>query len=224
MSIPLWLSAPADDNRHAPLGAPRRGRPALVRIAPGTASDPLHDPQVIERLFDGDPTAFDVLFSATYEGLLRYATRLTHSMEVAEDLVMDVFRRVWERRSVWRPDDPRVYLYGAVRNAAITARRDVTTRAALMARAGDAAAGISIAHDDPDDTVDARERLRALARAVETLPSRQREVLTLRREQQLTNAQVAEVLGIAVKTVEKDLTAAFKTLRAALAPYRETPE
>lgn len=222
MTQPLWLASPTrDDDAHAAQSGLRRWPSAVPVPEDGVPHDVTTDPELLERLRAGDPSAFDALFTAVYASLVGFATHLLRSQDVAEDVVMDVFRRVWERRVDWRPVNVRVYLFGAVRNAAATATRDTATR---MRRLALEEPGISPAMGRPDRPADEQledaQRLAALAHAVSQLPERQRLAFTLRREQGLTNAQVAEVLGVSVKTIEKDLTAAFSTLRTALASYR----
>ena len=225
MTIPLWLTSSRDHDDSTSSDTSARAHDRQVRAArllKNEGRDPLAEPDFATRLRDGDPQAFDELFLATYPGLVRFATRLTRSLDTAEDLVMEVFRRVWERRASWAPDDVRVYLYGAVRNIAATAARDVATRRALLSKANAVSPGMASPAVGADISLEDADRLDALTRAIDVLPERQRLVFTLRRERGLSNADVAAVLGIAVKTVEKDLTAAFKTLRGALVPFRDT--
>jgi RNA polymerase sigma-70 factor (family 1) len=176
-------------------------------------------PAFVARLQRGDSEAFDTLFSALYVDLVRFATRYTVAVEAAEDIVMEVFSRVWERCASWTPDDPTVYLYGAVRNRCRMAGRDAKRRDARLSSA-ETPPAMSRHADIPDHALERGDAMAALAQAIDALPERSRTIFTLRR-QQLTNRQVATILGVSIKTVERELTLAFKILRAQLAPYTD---
>lgn len=166
---------------------------------------------------DGSPEdieqAFDALVRAHYERLGNLAYRYLKSDAAAEDVVQEVLLKVWRRRETIRMDDPLPYLYQAVRNECVMAlrrrRRWVMTE--LDTESSDAALPAS-------DAVPA-DLAAAAARAVESLPARCRLIYTMSREQDLTYAEIARVLGISRKTVENQMGRALKALREYLAPY-----
>src|SRR5258708_10536045 len=80
----------------------------------------------VARVRRGDAKAFEAMFRAYYDTLIAYAWRISRSREIAEELVQDVFARIWERRAAWTATDSlAAYLHGAVRNEALQRiRRD----------------------------------------------------------------------------------------------------
>lgn len=177
---------------------------------------------LVERIRAGDVDAFRGLFESHYEPLRRYAQRLVRSREEAEDVVHDVFLRVWRQRERLDPGCRlRSYLYAATRNRALDALR----RGGLEQRrrgeedpAGDVADPAADA--DVEAAIELAERAAAVRRAVEALPARQRQVVVLRWLRQRSYAQIAAELRIAEKTVEIHMTRALQRLRSLLASLR----
>jgi RNA polymerase sigma-70 factor, ECF subfamily len=162
--------------------------------------------------------AFGGLVAAHTERLVRYAYRLVGSREVAEDIVQDLFVRMWERGEDRTVRDVLPYLYHAARNRALSHLRHSRVRArwrAMLASAPPPAAPPS------SQEVEETDLARAIRQAVQDLPERCREVFTMSREQGLTHREIARVLGLSVKTVESHVWRAMTTLRARLAPYLE---
>jgi RNA polymerase sigma-70 factor (ECF subfamily) len=166
----------------------------------------------------GDRTAeFEALFRAHYAPLCRFLNAIVRSRDVAEELAQDVFLRVWERHD--SPDAAPItpgYLFGAAHNRALQYlrhQRVVSRWAERVGRSLDASA------ITPADDLAERDLAGALDAAIADLPERCRLVFTLSREQHLTYSEIAQILGISVKTVETQMWRALKALRLRLAPF-----
>lgn len=160
---------------------------------------------------------FDQLVLSSYARLCQFAYRIVGSRAVAEDIVQDVFASIWRRHREFDYSDPLPYLFRAVRNRGISLRRQEHRRAgwlAMFARNREEAEATTI---EPD----ASELSIAIAKAVAALPERRRLIFAMSREQHLSYAQIAETLGISIKTVETQMGRALRTLRDRLAPYLE---
>jgi RNA polymerase sigma factor (sigma-70 family) len=84
-------------------------------------------------------------------------------------------------------------------------------------------AGSSPAHAAPSDaTLERQETLAALRTAIEALPARARLAVVLRWHHGMTNAEVADAMGISVKGVEKLLASAMERLRVSMRTHRGT--
>ncbi len=194
--------------------APGQPHPAVVR---DTA-----DHIAVARVRAGDRAAFVALFAAHYVALRDFACGIAGSAEVAEEVVQDVFVRLWDMRTEWVVHGTvRGYLFGAVRHRALNVRRG--TRAELARaeawareRRGDGVGRAS----EVERALEASELSAALRRAIDRLPERCRLVYTLRWRYELSYAEIAQSLGIAIKTVEAQLTKALRMLRQELAAYR----
>lgn len=155
------------------------------------------------------------LFREHYAGLVGFAVRYVRSLDVAEEVVQEVFLRVWAQAEAERQVDvSKAYLYGATRNHAITLLRHeavVRRHAARVTRIAAPSAGPT-----PDVELEAAELTRVARRAIAALPERTRLVFLLSRERGLSYPEIAEVLGISVKAVEANVARALKALRTSL--------
>jgi RNA polymerase sigma-70 factor (ECF subfamily) len=147
--------------------------------------------------------------------LVRFAYGFVRSMDGAEDIVQDVFVRVWDRRETIRPEESlRAYLFTAVRRAALDVlkRRAVEARYAARVEQEEPASSVLLLHDQMDADVVA-ERVRM---AMERLPERRRTALRLRYEEQLPFAVVAMVMGVSEKAAKHLVARGVSELRGHL--------
>jgi RNA polymerase sigma-70 factor (ECF subfamily) len=177
---------------------------------------------LVARVRLGDEGAFHSLFEAYYTALCDFAQTYLHSPELAEELVQTVFLRIWEHRVRWEPTTSvRAYLFAACRNQALGVLKHerIVLRAAQRARSEEVVLGSGGAAPLPDEAVQAAELARALGSAVDALPERRRLVVICRWRHQLSYAEIAQVLGISVKTVEVQMGRALASLRKQLARF-----
>jgi RNA polymerase sigma-70 factor, ECF subfamily len=166
----------------------------------------------------GDPSRlFDQLVEAQYGNLCSFAHRLVGSRDLAEDIVQDVFAQLWTRWETFDVRDPLPYLYQAIRNRVANDRRQWKVRHRSRDRI--AAQANERGQDDAAASLEASDFAVALARAIEALPERRRIIFTMSRQQGLSYAEIARLLGISVKTVETQMTTALRGLRTQLAGY-----
>lgn len=148
--------------------------------------------------------SFEEFVAARLPALLRYAVVLTGDRHLAEDLVQDVLvtaHRKWKR--IAATDRPDQYVYRMVTNAYLSWRRRWSTRQILLVEPPERPA--TAAADRPDQS----ELWAELAR----LPRQQRATLVLRYYEDLSVAEIAEVLGCAPATVRSNTSRALATLR-----------
>lgn len=174
-----------------------------------------------DRLQGGDRTAFEELFRRYYPDLVAFATRLTGASDVAEEVVQDVFFSVWRHRERGdvTPDSISAYLFGAVRKTATSYLRHAHVEKRWRERV--ISEDITIITPSPatDSQTRFNEVIAAVRVAVDELPPRCRQAFLLRRQHGLSYAEIAQVMGIAPKTVEVQIGAALRTLRARLARF-----
>lgn len=185
------------------------------------------DQRLLDELRRGDPGAFEALFRAHYADLLRFARAQLGSHEEAEDVVHDVFLRVWEGRGAVGGDRSlRTYLLVAVRNRAI----DRIRRRTWQSRWLDPEAGVrdgegivralEVAGAGFDsDPASVAELQQAILRALDELPERCRTAFLLCRDQELSYSEAATVMGVATATVKTQVARALASLRHSLAPF-----
>jgi RNA polymerase sigma-70 factor (ECF subfamily) len=197
-----------------PAGQPHRSLDAAARDR--------RELEWLERIRTGDEEAFEALFRAYVEPLCAFAYSYVESQPAAEEMVQDLFTRLWERRdSLEVPRNVQAYLYGATRNRAISHLRNRRVETTFLQRAlriGQARA-TTPRPVPPEEELNAQALREAVERAVAELPPRCREVFTLTRDQHLSYAEVAGVLHISPKTVEIHMGRALALLRDKLGPW-----
>lgn len=169
----------------------------------------MHTTENLEAIKHSDKSAFKELYVAYYEPLYRFAWRHVRDSELALDLVQETFTRVWTRRNELQTDKPvKSYLYRIIHNLAIDHARKQTVR--------EEALNVLPFNDTHEDNHDAQENVQTIENAIEGLPEGQREVFQMNRYEGLKYAEIAEILDISVKAVEKRMSKALGTLRAQL--------
>jgi RNA polymerase sigma-70 factor (ECF subfamily) len=204
----------------------RSRHPSSPTSRPGVQPTPAaSERELVERVRGGDERAFEALFTAHYAALCDFARSLVvatdGAADVAEDVVQAVFVGVWSRRETWSPaEGVRAYLFAACRNRALDhlRHRQVVARKGpqIAAAARDEAAE---RQERPGVALEAEELHAHLSRAVHALPERRRLVVILRWQHQLTNGEIARVLGISEKGVETQFARALAALRKQFARF-----
>jgi RNA polymerase sigma-70 factor (ECF subfamily) len=202
-----------------PLSAPElRPRTRYARVAPDRSRRPAKRP-AIESRRARDERLFADLFLEHYSSLCEFVDSYVHAPDVAEEIVQTVFLRLWEARETWQPSQgARAYLFAACRNQALDLLRHerIVTRTAAFAVDCEAVrAGIPPRADAELEAAELAERLRSV---VAQLPERRRLVVVLRWQYQLSNPEIAEIMGISVKGVEVQFSRALADLRRELGP------
>ena len=180
--------------------------------------------ELVARIRKGDVAAFERLYSEFAPGLLAYAQSHVRHGAVAEELVQELFLGLWRHRAGWMlTRSLSAYLFGALRNRVTSHRRTLAGRDELARPAGEGEEDIAALQSSArtDDLVREAELQAAINRAVASLPPRCREAFVLVRQQHLSYAEAADVMGVSVKAVEMNIVRAFAALRRELADWRD---
>lgn len=170
----------------------------------------LDDAQLTTRILAGDASAFRTLYYRYGQALFGWLWQRTHDREAAEDLMQELFARVWRKRANLDPKQSvRAYLYQAANHLAIDHLRKKVRENEGMDEAQMPEATTVIQELD-------FERKAAIQKAIAALPEGQRTVFLLSRFEGLKYAEIATALGLSVKTVETHMSRALKKLREAL--------
>lgn len=157
--------------------------------------------------------AFKTLFAKEYDNLCRFAMTYMQDLHLAEDVVQDTFIRIWEqKKDLITSPDVRFYLITSVKNNCISALRKQNTRKEIFTDEAPEA--------EPEPFVTERQhkeqledQKKKIAKALEQLPPKCKEVFLLIKLYGMSYKQAAETLEISVKTVENQMGKAIKTLR-----------
>ncbi len=171
------------------------------------------DAELLQAIAGGDRSAFDRLSRRHLDRAYGVALRMTGSRADAQDVVQDVFLRLWQRPDAWRPGQAQfsTWLYRVVVNRCLDLkRRPKGTDLDSVDEPQDPDANAE------DSLLDA-ERSRALDSAVNQLPERQKAAIVLTYTAGLRNAEAASAMDISVKAFEALLVRAKRELRDFLA-------
>ncbi len=150
--------------------------------------------------------AFEHEYHRLYMPLCMYALRLLADLDEAKDVVQESFLTVWERLEAGiEIDSFKPYMYRMVRNAALLRlqRRDEPYDSGAMEEASDIS----------DETYDTAERDARLWEAIDRLPAKCREIFLMSKRDGMSDREIADELGISVKTVGNQKSKAFRELR-----------
>ena len=176
--------------------------------------------QWLTALRDDDDSALRAIFDRHYPLLLGDIYRLIPDEDTCKDLAQEVFVELWRKRAELDIHTSlRAYLRRAAINRALNHIK--ANKRVVLEEPEDR-------HYTPDDTareIQAKSRQedleQALAEAIERLPEKCRQVFTLSRFEHLSHREIAEQLGISVKTIENQITKAMRMLREALLKYSD---
>ncbi|MEZ6191549.1 MAG: sigma-70 family RNA polymerase sigma factor [Phycisphaerales bacterium] len=171
------------------------------------------DHSLVERALDGDPRAFAQLVAVHRDYVTRLAHRLLGWDPDIEDVVQEVFIRVWQRRGqVREPTKFRGWLAAVTVNAARSRLRHKRVRRVLLLNFGQTASAAVCDERIVGEMIERDETGRQVREAVNALPQRDKEVLVLRYLEQMTVEEVAGALGLRANAVEVRLHRARKRL------------
>jgi len=182
------------------------------------------DAQWVQGVRRGDSAAFEALFSAYYERLVRFTYGYVKTRSAAEEVVQDVFLNIWAQRERWDVQGAvRTYLYAATRNCALNRPRRSELEQRWSDGVGDEKDVTAIVPRVPqaNEQAELAELDAAIRRAIDQLPPRCRETFVLSRQHHLSYEQIAEVMEVSVKTVQEQIARALRALRASLAGWLE---
>lgn len=172
---------------------------------------------LIRHIRAGSEEAFKKVFLRYYKRLTLFARRYVRTTDVAEDLVQEVFTRIWEKRGKWCPGNSlKVHLYQMVKHRALDYLKHKKVEDKYDESWMDQKETPSIVFSENEE----KEQFRRLVHnAIDELPAQARTVYKLHRFDGLTYKEIAQVLDISVKTVESQMTRSLKKLRERLSPY-----
>lgn len=165
----------------------------------------------------GSREAFEKLFREHYAVLCAYASRYLPDVTAAEEAVQEVMFRLWvNREKIAIESSSRSYLFRAVRNEALNQLKHRQVRQQHLGAVLQAGEIHGRSAEEEMMTTELAEKIRA---AIDRLPPGRKQVFLLSRYEGLSNAEIAARLGISVKTIENQMTAALRSLRLDLREY-----
>ncbi len=164
----------------------------------------------VNKIRKGDECAFRDLFKAYYQRLVNYARRYVHDTDIAENIVEDVFLKIWnDRKKLHIAISLQAYLFKAVRNHSLNYVKRLKLEHKMISDLAYSPNRI----ETPEEHFIEKEMHQQIQQAISELPERSRTVFTMHRYDNLKYSEIAEILDISVGTVETHMVRALRSLR-----------
>ena len=149
---------------------------------------------------------FEIFFRKLYLPLGMYALRIVDDADVAEDMVQDAFLNTWERlEGGLEISNFKAFMYRSVRNECLSYLSSLKEKV-----------GEEFIPEVGEDEIDTSFRDARIWKAIDELPEKCREIFLMSKRDGYSNEEIADELGISIKTVKNQMAKAFSRLREAL--------
>jgi RNA polymerase sigma-70 factor (family 1) len=178
--------------------------------------DYAYSQSLMQKVAEGDQLAFRGLYHIYHKRLHYFALALVKTKEAAEEIVEDVFIRLWNHQAtILQINNLKIYLYTATKNTALNY---------LSRKAQESVVepfdNIDIALQEtslsPEQIMITRETYKNIREAVESLPPRCKMIFKLVREDGLRYKEVAEILNISINTIDAQMAIAVQRIAEAV--------
>ncbi|WP_158642744.1 RNA polymerase sigma factor [Chitinophaga japonensis] len=172
------------------------------------------DQVLLQQLSRGERKAFEAIYHKYWWPLVDHAWKRLKDKQQAEDIVQDVFCKLWAKRAALQVQHLEAYLHTAVRYEILN----------YFSRSRQPHAFLEPFHElleggtTPENELVARNLLQLAYAYAQTLPEKRRQIFLLHIQSRYSTKEIAWVLDISQKTVQNQLGTALKRLRTGLAP------
>ena len=159
--------------------------------------------------------AFRQIFDALFSNLTKFSFSFVHSKEAATEIVDELFVQLWiKREDIMKINDLRVYLYTATKNASLNY---ISKKAQQIET--EPYENLQVQMTDlvsPEQIMITKEMLQKIKEVIDSLPPRCKLIFKFVREDGLSYSEVAEILGLSIKTIDAQMVIAVSRIRAKL--------
>ena len=170
-----------------------------------------------QNIKNGDKSAFELLFKQYYEHLCNFAYQYLKEKAASEEIVQDVFFKIWEKKEELNIiSNIKSYLFSSVRNQCLNQLKHLEIRDNYKSHNEKV---IQENENIESDYLVENELSAKINSVIEQLPVERQKIFKLSRFDDKKYKEIAEELGISVKTVEAQMSKALKFIREQLAEY-----
>jgi len=172
---------------------------------------------VTDTLIHYDDRAFEQMFKAHYKALHSYASVMLRDEDTAEEIVQSMFLKFWEKRSLLNIQTSiKAYLYKCVHNDSLNYLKHQTIKTKYQDYA---IHSMNDHHEPASSRAELTELEMRLQEALRELPEQCRTIFQMSRFEELKYREIADQLGLSVKTIENQMGKALRILRIKLADF-----
>ena len=167
--------------------------------------------QLIEMLREGEPLSFEILFQQYYARFYNFVHNLIKDSHNAEDIVQNVFMKVWINRKNLHPDQSiHNYIYVLTKHEVLNHIRDRKAYTQIERFVmSDQPSSLAV-NDETFQIRDLDSRIRTF---IASMPEQRRKVFMLSRYKGMGNKAIADMLGLSVRTVDRHINMALTSLK-----------
>jgi RNA polymerase sigma-70 factor (family 1) len=178
-------------------------------------NEKLHsEKNMLQLAAEGNEAAFVQLFYLYRHKLYSYVLKITANPELAQDMVQDVFLKLWKSRSrLDKIENFGAFVFTIAQNQAVNHFRRMTSETLMLSNIQD---HVQVYERSTEEHIDHQEVQNLINEVLQRLPPQQQLVFKLSREQGLKHDEIAMALKISTFTVKNHLAVAIKTIREQL--------
>lgn len=170
-----------------------------------------NDDYLIVELKKGNEEAYKYLYTNKYKNIVHYVNGLTRDYDKAEDIVQGVIVKLWNNRTeIEISGSVKSYLYKAAYHTFINEYKRDKLKETLLEKIQKTAVLELIECNDELN----REKLKHIAKLIEQLPPKRKEIFILSKTEGLTYEEIASYLDLSVKTIESHMSKALYEIRS----------
>ena len=175
-----------------------------------------NEQEIIRQLKDADERAFKLIFEAYVKKVNRFIFNYVKNKTEASDITQNIFVKLWEKKGNIEIDKPfQAYLFSISYTTVMDYFRKCKFETDFTVSEGLYNETLS-ADGCTDDLLIYNQTASIYKKALEILPDRRKEIFMLSRHEGLSNKEIADRLGLSVKTVENQMTSALASLKKSL--------
>lgn len=175
------------------------------------------DSDILLAIRQGNERVFETVFRKHYQALCNYACGILKDMDDAEEVVQSIFMKFWEQREGIEINvSLKSYLYRAVHNTCLNRLKHLKIQEVHKQYVGNY---YEENHDSATEIMDKVELENRIADALEKLPEQCRLIFKMSRFEELKYQEIADKLGLSIKTIENQIGKALRIMRVELADY-----
>ena len=176
-----------------------------------------NEQEMFLKIKQGDKKSFEILFKTYYSPLCCFSRKYIRDSDDCEEIVQGFFMKLWDKRNDLDINTSvKNYLFSSVRNRCLNYIKHEKIKTEYQT---DVLKNPEIQIDSSSFIMEV-DLVEKIDQSIAALPARRREIFILSREHGLKYREIAEKLGISIKTVETQMGQALKDLRESLKEYK----
>jgi len=184
----------------------------------------LTEANILRKLKEGDEDTYVLLFREYYVPLCNYSRRFLGRKDLAEDIVSETFFNIWTKREILDiRTSLKAYLFQAVGKNSLyylrKAKKEEMLEDYLVKHSTDNKGLEKFTAETPSDLLLLKDLSEKIQAGIDRLPPQQQTAFKLKRYEGKKNREIAEIMGLSIKTVEMHLAKAMLSLRIYLKDY-----